>query len=492
MNAALAEWGYPADAILNQVTSTTFAIKVPARTMVQSHLTRNPEGGFALSARLIGTNEAAGFLVSMNQPAGTKLEEFGAQVADLLRPGIRALGEARGCIEQAATKPDKAVEAAEKALKLIPNHGLAEFCLGALAAKDDSTSAEAVRHYRNAIIGDAQSIEAYRQIGLIQQYTNDSTGVVETYQTMLRVDPTNQLLRDQAYKLFQQYGRPEAAEEVADQGIKLDPANTDWYDLKSNACLVQEKFGCAVAQLEQIFSIDSTRADTAFYRKIALSARFGDDTTRFVEWAARGARKYPSDIGLADEAARAFAMAGQPDSAVAATQRLLLLDETRVEAVLRVVDLLAKGGFEQARKGIVFQSAIKANGTEDDWNTFGSIMVNAASAARNAEAREAQAELGQAVLDIGATNPTLNSYAGFFLVETMVPRFQELSQAIRGTARSCADARAYQEFLTRFMPAARLASAADEQAIKAFGARMLEFEDPETKAATQAVAQYCS
>lgn len=492
MNAALAEWGYPADAILNATTSNTFAIKVPARTVVQSHLTHSPGGGFALSARLIGTNESAGFSVSLTQPSGLKLEEFGAQVADLLRPGIRALGEARGCTEQAATKPDKAVEAAQKALKIIPNHGLAEFCLGALAAKNDSTSPEALAHYRNALIGDAQSIEAYRQIGLIQQYTHDSTGVVETYQTMLRVEPTNQLLRDQAFKLFQQYNRPEAAEEVADEGIRLDPANTDWYDLKSNACLVQEKFGCAVDELEHIFTIDSTRADSSFYRKIALSARYAEDTTRFVKWASLGAAKYPGDVGLADESARAYAMAGQPDSAIAATQRILLLDGTRIEAVLRVTDLLSKGGFEQARKAIVFMPTVKANGTEDDWNTFGNIMVNAASAARNADAREAQAELAQSVLDVGATNPTLTSYAGFFVVETMVPRFQQLSQAIRANTRSCTDAQAYQELLTRFMPAARLATGADDQAIKAFGVRMLEFEAPETKAANQAVAQYCS
>jgi hypothetical protein len=71
-----------------------------------------------------------------------------------------------------------------------------------------------------------------------------------------------------------------------------------------------------------------------------------------------------------------------------------------------------------------------------------------------------------------------------------VPRFQELSQAIRAN-RSCAEAREYLELLGKFMPAARLASQSTEPQIQAFGTTMLGYQDSETQAANQAVSQYC-
>jgi hypothetical protein len=464
MNAALAEWGYPADAILNQVTSTTFAIKVPARTMVQSQLTRNPGGGFALSARLIGTNEAAGFLVSMNQSAGTKLEEFGAQVADLLRPGIRALGEARGCIEQAATKPDKAVEAAEKALKLIPNHGLAEFCLGALAAKEDSTSAEALRHYRNAIIGDALSVEAYRQIGLIQQYTNDSTGVVETYQTMLRVDPTNQLLRDNAFGLFQRYGRPEAAEEVADEGIKLDPANTDWYDLKSNACLAQGKFDCAVRELEQVYAIDSTKADTLFFKKIVFAAQQVPDTAAYLKWTRMGA--------------------------IAVTRRLVVLDETKTDAVLRVTQGLVNSG--AAERSVEFVATIREFGSDQDKADFAGLMLQAAqpliSNAENRDTKRVMA-LSEAAWATGTTEPARTEAANFFLG---LAAYLEIAGIATDARASCQLAREEQVLIQKALPALRAAVAASNQQIATQAKQYLPVVEQEATAVTQVIGQICS
>ena len=492
MNTALSEWGYPSDAILNATTTKTFAIKTTARTVVQSTIAKNPDGLYTLTTRMVGTasTEPAGVTVTNTQVPGQKLEDLGAKTADLLRPAVRAIKDARSCIEQAATNPEKAAEAAEKALKVVPNHGLAEYCLGALAAKRDSVSEEAISHYRSATVGDPLAWEVHGQIAVIQQLRGDSAGAIQSFQTMLRLEPTNQLLRDQAFGLFARYGRPEAAEEVAEEGIRIDPANTDWYDLKSNACLQQQKFACAVTELERAYAVDSTRADTLFFKKIAAAAKFGEDTLNFLKWTQIGAEKYPSEVALADELAKAYAMSGMPDSAVAASQRLLMLDETRVSTLSFVADLMSKRSFEDARKAVAFVPAFKANGAEDDRNTLGNVFVNAASAARTAGAREAQAELAQAVLDLEVTNAAMISFAGFFLAELDFPRFQALSQSIRSN-KSCAEAREYQTLVGRFMANARRASESENEAIKNFGTQLLPYEASETQAATQAVNSYC-
>src|SRR6185369_11605744 len=106
------------------------------------------------------------------------------------------------------------------------------------------------------------------------QVKGDSAATIETFKQLLRVSPTNEPLRKEAFGLFQRYGRPDAAEEVADEGIKLDPANADFWDLKFGACIVQqkpEKNKCAVEALEQVYALDSTKADTTFYTKMTFA-----------------------------------------------------------------------------------------------------------------------------------------------------------------------------------------------------------------------------
>ena len=108
---------------------------------------------------------------------------------------------------------------------------------------------------------DPLSTSAYSKLGVIYQVRGDSNKVVETYQQMLRLTPADEELRTTAFGLFTRYNRAGAAEEVADEGIQRDPDNVEWYDLKSGACLAQEKFDCAIAELERFYAIDSTRAE---------------------------------------------------------------------------------------------------------------------------------------------------------------------------------------------------------------------------------------
>ena len=63
----------------------------------------------------------------------------------------------------------------------------------------------------------------------------DTTKTIDALLQMLRIAPTNAPLRDLVFKKLLAYGRPELAEGVADEGLKLDPGNPDLYDLRANA-----------------------------------------------------------------------------------------------------------------------------------------------------------------------------------------------------------------------------------------------------------------
>src|SRR6185436_14771625 len=124
---------------------------------------------------------------------------------------------------------------------LVPNHGLAEYCLARIAIATKAPVDEIITHLRNATKGDRLSLDAWTALAVQYQAKGDSAATIETFKEMLRVAPTNEQLRKEAFRLFLQYGKPEAAEDVAREGIANDQANADLHDLLSSACLFQDK-----------------------------------------------------------------------------------------------------------------------------------------------------------------------------------------------------------------------------------------------------------
>src|SRR4051795_6063251 len=145
MNDALKQYGYPIDAILSPPLATTLAKNIQARVVVTSTLASAAGGRPTITARLIGVNDDAGNVVSVPQAQGQTPEDFGKKVAQALQPAVKALPDAKECIDQQASKPDKAQDAAKKALKTLPNSGLAEFCLAQIA-KAQKKPPEVVQH----------------------------------------------------------------------------------------------------------------------------------------------------------------------------------------------------------------------------------------------------------------------------------------------------------------------------------------------------------
>jgi tetratricopeptide (TPR) repeat protein len=340
MNDALKQYGYPIDAILSPPLATTLAKNIQARVIMTGTLARAGAGRTTVTARLAGVNDDAGNVVTLTQ-AGS-LEDFGKKLARALAPAVKSLPDAKACIDQRTTKPDKAEDAAKKATKTLPNHGLAELCLAQIAMDKKAPRAEVVKHLQAAVKGDPLSLPAWTALATQYQQANDTANTLVAFKQMLRVAPTNQKLREELFKYFLQSGHPETAREVADEGLKLDPYNADLYDLKSNACLFLSDFKCAVDALETMYATDSTKADTLFYTKISAAAAEGEkpDTARLLKWAQIGVRKYPDNMTLLGYLNRAYSLAGPVDSVVAVTNRIISKDTTAVVPALEAASAL--------------------------------------------------------------------------------------------------------------------------------------------------------
>jgi tetratricopeptide (TPR) repeat protein len=334
MNDALKQYGYPVDAILSPSLATTLAKNIQARVLMSGTLTRG--GGKAtVTARLIGVNDDAGNVITLTQQSGQSLQDFGKRLGRALEPAVKSLPDAKACIDQRTSKPDKAEDAAKKAIKTLPNHGLAEFCLAQIAQDKKAPRPEIVKHLQASTKGDPLSLPVWTALATQYQATNDTANTLIAFEQMLRVAPTNQKLREELFKYFLQSGHSETALKVADEGLKLDPNNAELYDLKSNACLFLGNFKCAVDALETMYATDSTKADTLFFTKISAAAAEGEnpDNVRLLKWTQVGVRKYPNNPTLLGYLNKAYTLNGQTDSVISVTNRIIAKDTTETGVI---------------------------------------------------------------------------------------------------------------------------------------------------------------
>jgi tetratricopeptide (TPR) repeat protein len=380
MNDALTQYGYPKDAILSPALATTLAKNIQARFIVSSTLAKG-QGGYNVTARVIGVSDDAGNVVTVPQQQGESPQAFGKRIAKAVEPLVESLGDAKGCIDQRTAKPDKAADAAEKALKAVPDHGLAHYCLALLAQDKKGPRGEIVKHLQASAKGDPLSLPVWTALATQYQQANDTANTLVAFKQMLRVAPTNQKLREELFKYFLQSGHPETALEVADEGLKIDPYNADLYDLKSNACLFLSNFKCAVDALETMYATDSTKADTLFFTKISAAAAEGEqpDTTRLLKWSQVGVRKYPDNPTLLGYLNRAYTMTGQTDSVVAVTNRIIAKDTTAIVPALEAAQALINAP----------PAAGGAPATTDTANRGGAPADTTAAAASPSRAKEA-------------------------------------------------------------------------------------------------------
>ena len=415
MNEALLQYAYPADAVLPPAVARTLATQLQSRFIVTSTLQRTEGGRYAVQLRAIGLNDKAGFAAIVSQLANQSPEDFGKAASDALRGAFKALDDARKCWEQQGAKPNDATNSALKALKDQPNHGLAEYCLGEVASAQKAPRDSVIAHYLNASKGDPLSLEIWSKLAIEYQQKNDSAGTVKVFQEMLRVAPTNQPLREQAFKLFLQYGQPQAARQVAEEGLAIDPTNADLWDLKSNACLFLEDFACAVDALEQVFAVDSAKADSSFYNKINVSASQKPDTVRFLKWAQLGVKKFPQSATLLAHLANAYGYAGPVDSALVTVERLMDIDSTDMNPVLKVIQSLAAA--KRMKEAYPLGTHVERLGSDEDKQNYSVMLMNGALPLLQQEGQdlEGAAEMARKALTVAPAGSRVTVNANYIL-----------------------------------------------------------------------------
>ncbi|HOX20395.1 MAG TPA: tetratricopeptide repeat protein, partial [Gemmatimonadales bacterium] len=403
MQSALVQFGYPADAILPPVVARVLALQLQSRVLLTSSLGKNESGVYSVTARLAGVNDDAGNVVVVRQAPGQSAKQFGEAVADQFVPAVKSADEAKECTDLRASKPDKAAEAARKAIGILPTNGLAQYCLAMLALDRKAPSKEVIASLQEAVKGDPQSLPAWTQLAKEYEAEGDSAQVIEAFQRMLLAAPTNQPLREAAFKLFLQYGHPDAAVDVAKEGLKLDPSNADLWDLLSNAYATAGDYGQAIQSLEHVYLEAPDRADSTFFLKVTVFAAVQPDTAALLKWARLGVDKYPDNSTLLGQLVTAYSLAGPTDSLVAVTSRLMVLDTTAVAPALAAAKALAEQ--KRVAESLIFADFVIKHGDEQAREAAAAVLTNSALPLLQAEAKNLPLAADVLRRAVAAANP---------------------------------------------------------------------------------------
>lgn len=491
MNDALVQFGYAPDAILLPATAQKLATQLTAKVYITSTMQKGSGGKFTVAARLVAGREDAGYVVTVAQAADQDLVEFGESIGDRLLTAVRAVPDARSCMDLSTTKPEKATEAADKALKRVPNFGLAEYCLGVMAQAKDSVSRDTEAHFANAVKGDPLSLFSWNQLAIIYQKKADTNKVVDAYQQMLRIAPTNQKLLEEAYGLFRRYGREDAATAVIDNGIANDPSNSDWYDLRANLCIQKNDYPCALGAIDQIWALDSSSVDADFFSKAIFVAQQKPDTAVLVHWARLGAAKFATNADILEWLARGLAMQGKGDSAAIVARRILEADPTATDALMRVISnsMIPSG---ELRQTLDFAPDIKKLGNDELRTQYTTTLINTALPLLQAEPRDDSllARVGETILDVGTPNAQIMSYAHYLVAAVIYTPLQRLPNDVR-TQKSCDLARQEQALLDRLAPHLEAIVASGIDAIAKFGNSLLPAVQSEQKQIPVLISALC-
>jgi tetratricopeptide (TPR) repeat protein len=498
MNKNLANSGYPKDALLPPDQARALAVLFGTRVLVTTSMSKGADAHFVANTRVIGISDDAGQVVKATQAPGQQLNDFGSKMADQLSVIFKAYTDAKACKDQQTTNRVKAIDAANKALKQVPNYGFAEYCLGEIAQQKDSASDEVLQHFKNAALGDPFSLKAANQLAFIHIRRHDSTAVVADFQQMITIAPTNRPLAEMAINVFRQYHRPDAAEQVVDAQMKLDPTSPDWPDLKGNSCAAQAagesdpvkakpKFDCAYAAFSQEYQLEPSRADSLLFQKLIFVAQNTADSTT---WARRWVQKYPTSVSALEVEAQLFTAAGQTDSAIAIVNMLTRLDSTESKPVLVVAKALIDAKHPEA--ALQFVPYFKKYGDETAKNQFAGLLITAIQPLAQLTPRPDSMLiiLGQGVIDVAPTAPNYLIYGNYFMAVGLADQLAPLSTALR-QAKTCDAAKAEDALLSRLEPALTVAATSSTAGIVTFAKDLADKLPPEKTFVAGMIKESC-
>jgi tetratricopeptide (TPR) repeat protein len=339
--ALLEASGFPCDNAPERVTAKLLAQQLRADEYLEGSIRKGGDG-FVLTAQLVLTRNN-----NMVQPIGTFT---GGRLLDVATQFSREFKEARKQLEpelacENAIRDGNLDQARQHARASIAAYGrgtLGRLCLiNALA--EDSASADSIL----AVAEEVLQIDSTSRLALLyaaRAYANDGDTLraVNTYTTLISLDPTNVPLQTEVVNYLAQAGNARSAIPIIEAAVDSNPGDPDLLRLRFLIYLTVREWKQAITAGEDLLSTDTAATDTLFFTRLAIAYATDSQPQKASETTARAVAKYADNAGLWSLHSRMLKNAGQLQQSADAARRSLTIAPSNGAGWLALADVLVE------------------------------------------------------------------------------------------------------------------------------------------------------
>jgi len=370
IEANLKASGFNPDSAPDPITSRLLAQALRADQYVDGTATKTADG-YRIDARIVMASNNN--MVQPVPPADDK------KLGDAAKAVAKAIDEARQQLDDViacqhavqAGQFDAAVQSARKAITTYPQSTTGRDCLAqayvGLKMPPDSIIAVSSK----VVQIDPKNKPA---LGLLAQAYKDAGNVdkaVETWTTLLSLDPKNVELQTQVVNVLAASGKAELAKPIITKAVADNPNDPDLIHLEWLIMLASKDWKQAIQAGEQWAKVDTAATDTTYYQRLAAAYSSDSQPQKAAEVTSRAVAKFPKSATLWALNAQMQRQAGQTQQSIDAAHRALALNPKDGKLWLAMAQ--TQVDLNQPDSAIVSLKQALANGA--DSSTVGTFLM---------------------------------------------------------------------------------------------------------------------
>ncbi|HEX6964624.1 MAG TPA: tetratricopeptide repeat protein [Gemmatimonadaceae bacterium] len=325
IDANLKASGFNPDSAPDPITSRLLAQALRADQFVDGTASKTPDG-YRIAAQLVLASNP-----NMIQPVPVvddkKLGDAAKTVAKSIDQARQQYDDVMACVHaNQAGQYQAAVQSAQKAIATYPNSTIGRDCLAqayvGLKMPPDSIIAVTSK----VVQIDPKNKPA---LGLLAQAYKDAGNAdkaVETWTTLLSLDPKNVDLQTQVVRELATSGKAALAKPIIEKAVADNPNDPDLVKLDWLIMLASQDWKQAIQAGEKLAQVDTAAVDTSYFQKLAAAYAADSQPQKAAEVTSRAVAKYPNSASLWALDAQTQHLAGQTQQSIDAARRSLSIN----------------------------------------------------------------------------------------------------------------------------------------------------------------------
>jgi len=339
---ALSQSGFPCNGLLDDQQAKQLARFLQVHAYITGTFAKN---GANLTADVqmidIGSSGISGRFTATNGNPGTA-EALAETIAQKIATTVRVSEQVRTCYDDRRKGQFARARAdAQKALTIDPTSTSAWLCVATVYEAQRMPVDSMIAANERALKGDSLNGTALQNLAQLYQQKNDTAKAMQALVKQVRGEPRNTQRRLQVAQLMRQAKQYEGAIALLDEGLKVQPGDSQLLDMKLTICTEASNFRCALDVWVAKFDHDTAlRGDTTFLKPALGAAQQVSDTQALLKFTEAAVRSHPNNVSFVKARAGAFELAGKTDSALVYYKKALAVNPNDVGTSLQIAKVM--------------------------------------------------------------------------------------------------------------------------------------------------------